>query len=175
VANNKCYEYEYKAFDNVGNAATSSASGPVKVDTTPPTLTAITGTNGNGVLETGDVLTLTFSESIAASSVPTSGTVTQSREGNNAAKLAITGLTGTEAWSTGDSEYQTKNTTTVFNESASVSGATVKVTVGSNVSGASNPKAGTSSPVTGTVNSAVTDLAGNGASSTPFSITTKLW
>jgi hypothetical protein len=175
VANNKCYEYEYKAFDNVGNATTSSASAPVKVDTTAPTLTAITSTNGNGILETGDVLTLTFSESIAASSVPSSGTVTQSREGNNAAKLAITGLTGTEAWSTGDKEYEEKNTSIVFNETASISGATVKVTVGSNVSGAGNAKAGASSPVTGTVNSSVTDLAGNGASSTPFSITTKLW
>ncbi len=175
VANNKCYEYGYKAFDNVGNTTTSGASAPVKVDTTPPTLTAITSTNGNGILETGDVLTLTFSEPIAAASVPTSGTVTQSREGNNAAKLAITGLTGTEAWSTGDSEYQTKNTTTVFNESASVSGATVTVTVGANVSGAGNPKAGTSHAVTGVVSSSVTDLAGNAASSSSFSITTKLW
>jgi hypothetical protein len=175
VVNGKCYEYEYKAFDNVGNTSTFGPSGAVKVDTTAPSLTGISSTNGNGILEAGDVLTLTFSEPVAASSVPSSGTVTQSREGNNAAKVAITGITGTEAWSSGDSKYQAKNTTSVFNETASVSGATVKVTVGSNVSGAASPEAGASNAVTGVVSSGVTDLAGNGASSTPFSITARLW
>jgi hypothetical protein len=121
------------------------------------------------------VLTLTFSEPIAASSVPASGTVTQSREGNNPAKLVITGITGTEAWSTGDKEYEEKNTSTVFNETASVSGATVKVTIGSNVSGAANAKPGASNPVTGVLNAGVTDLAGNSASSSSFSITARLW
>jgi hypothetical protein len=175
VANNKCYEYEYRGFDNVGNSSTYGPSSATKVDTTAPALTGISSTNGNGLLESGDVLTLTFSEPIAASSVPATGTVTQSREGNNAAKLAITGLTGTEAWSTGQTAYEEKNTSTIFNESAAVSGATVKVTIGTNVSGAGNAKAGTSSAVTGVVSSAVTDIAGNAASATPFSITAQLW
>jgi len=174
AADNKCYQYEYKASDNVGNTTTSGASGTVKVDTTAPTLTGISSTNGDGILATGDVLTLTFSEQIAASSVPGSGTMTQSRAGNEAAKLAITGITS-ETWSTGSSAYQEKNTSSVFNETAAVNGATVTVTVGSNVSGAGNPKAGASSAVTGVVNSGVTDLAGNAASSSSFSITAKLW
>jgi hypothetical protein len=177
VATGKCYEYEYKVSDNVGNAVTYGPSSAVKVNTTGPSLTAISSTNGNAILEAGDTLTLTFSEPLLASSVPTSGTLVQAKTGNGAAAtLAITGITsGTEGWSTGSSSgYQEKNTNVEYNETASVSGGTVTVTVGSKVKG-NGTIASTTANMTGVVNPGVKDLFENTASTGAFSISAKLW
>jgi hypothetical protein len=177
VVTGKCYEYEYKVSDNVGNATTYGPSGPVKVNTSGPALTAIASTNGNAILETGDTLTLTFSDQLNSSSIPTSGTVLQKKNGGGAkATIAITGITaGTEGWSTGvSSGYQTEKTESEFNETASVSGATVTVTVGSKVKG-TTPIAGTTAAATGTVNAAIKDVFENAASTGTFSISAKFW
>jgi hypothetical protein len=175
-ATGNCYEYKYTVSDNVGNSVTYGPTTAVKFNSTGPALTGISSTNGNGILETGDVLTLTFNEPIAASSIPTSTTITMSRSGNNTARLSITGITtGSEGWDTGDSAYMTKNKTTVFNATTSVSGSSVKVTVGSNVSEPGTATAGSGKPVVGVLNSGITDLFGNTASSSSFLITVTLW
>jgi hypothetical protein len=73
VVNNKCYEYEYKASDNVGNTTTSGASGTAKVDTTAPKASAITAVNGTGATahktDAKDVITYTFSENVDPSTI----------------------------------------------------------------------------------------------------------
>jgi hypothetical protein len=175
VASGKCYQYQYKVADNVGNATTYGPSGTLKVNTSGPALTSMSTAGGNGILETGDVLTLTFSQTILASSVPTSGTIVQAKAGGGAnATVSITGL-GTE-WSLGSSSaYQTSKTSAEFNETASVSGSTATVTVGSKVGG-TTPIAGSANTVTGTLSSSVKDVFENNASATAFSLTsTKLW
>jgi hypothetical protein len=78
VANNKCYQYEYKASDNVGNTTTSGASGTVKVDTTAPKATTITAVNGGTTArktDPGDVITYTFSENIDPASITSAWSV----------------------------------------------------------------------------------------------------
>jgi hypothetical protein len=176
VVTGKCYEYEYKVADNVGNATTYGPSGPVKVNTSGPALTGISSTNGNGILEAGDTLTLTFSDPLNASSIPTSGKIVQKKTGKGAeATIAVTGITGgTEGWSTGAKSYQTEGTESEFNETASVSGNTAKVTVGSKVTG-TTPIAGATGTATGTVNPAVKDVFENAASAGTFSISAKFW
>jgi hypothetical protein len=178
VVSGKCYEYQYKASDNVGNTTTYGPSGVLKVNTSGPALTGISSTNGNGLLETGDTLTLTFNEQPLASSVPTSGTLVQAKAGTGAsATLTITGITsGTEGWSLGsNSAYQEKSTSVEYNESAAVSGSTVTVTVGSKVKG-SGTIASTTANMTGVVNAGVKDqFFENSASTGTFSISAKLW
>jgi len=78
VANGKCYEYEYKASDNVGNTTTSSASGTVKVDTTAPKAEKIEAKNGTGTAhktDAKDVITYTFSENIDPASITSAWSV----------------------------------------------------------------------------------------------------
>jgi hypothetical protein len=177
VASGRCYAYEYKVSDNVGNAATYGPSEAVKVNTAGPSLTGISSTNGNGILETGDTLTLTFSDQLSASSIPASGKIVQKKTGVGAmASEAITGITsGTEGWSTGvSSGYQEKSTEAEYNETASVSGNTVKVTVGSKVKG-SGTIAGSTGTATGVVLSSVKDLFENAASTGTFSLSAKFW
>jgi large repetitive protein len=177
VATGKCYEYEYSVADNVGNATTYGPSGVLRVNTAGPSLTGISSTNGNGILEPGDVLTLTFSDTINAASIPSTGIVKQAKSGvGAAATVAVTGLTGgTEGWSTGVSAgYQEKQSSVEYNETASASGSTVTVTVGSKVKG-SGTIAGATGTVTGTVNTGVSDVFGNTASTGTFSISAKFW
>ncbi len=75
VTSGHCYEYEYLVSDNVGNQATYTSPSMALVDTTGPQVTAISslqsgGGAGNGKLENGDKLVLTFNQSLAAASVP---------------------------------------------------------------------------------------------------------
>jgi len=79
AANNKCYEYEYKAADNVGNTTTSSASGAVKVDMNAPKAASIAATNGTGATahkaDAKDVVTYTFNENVDPASITSAWSV----------------------------------------------------------------------------------------------------
>ncbi len=81
VASGKCYEYEYTVADHAGNSTTSAVS-TVRVQSPNPTLTAIADTTPGstaGRPQVNDALTLTFSAPIAASSIPSSVTITYAR------------------------------------------------------------------------------------------------
>ena len=70
VSANTCYEYTYTVSDNVGNSVTYT-SGPIAVDTTAPTVSSLTLTNGSGtagMIDKGDTITVVFSEQMSASS-----------------------------------------------------------------------------------------------------------
>jgi hypothetical protein len=134
-----CYQYRYSVSDNVGNAATytPSSQAPIAVDTTPK-VTAITslqsnGTAGDGQLELGDQLVLTFNENLATATVPTTFTsATEARTGSGVVTLTIPGITN-GAISTGSGSYlagQATSTATFGGTIALVnSGASTTVTV----------------------------------------------
>jgi hypothetical protein len=77
VTSGNCYRYEYLVSDKVGNQATFTSPSVAKVDTSGPQATTIesrqaNGSAGNGLVEVGDRLTLTFNQSLATASVPAS-------------------------------------------------------------------------------------------------------
>ncbi len=75
VTSGNCYRYEYLVSDKVGNQAVNTSASVAKVDTSGPQVTAIesrqsSGSTGNGQVEVGDKLILTFNQSLAIASVP---------------------------------------------------------------------------------------------------------
>jgi hypothetical protein len=98
VANGFCYQYQYLVSDKVGNQVNYAPPTVVKVDTTPK-VTAINSlqsddTAGNGKLEVGDRLVLTFNESLTVGTVPaTFSSATEARGATGTVKLTIPGIT----------------------------------------------------------------------------------
>ena len=75
VTSGNCYRYEYLVSDKVGNQAVDTSTSVARVDTDGPQVTAIesrqsSGGSGNGVLEVGDKLILTFNQSLATATLP---------------------------------------------------------------------------------------------------------
>jgi hypothetical protein len=173
VSSGHCYEYEYAVSDKAGNATTSTPT-TVKVNTTKPSLTAITDTTPGSIAgkpQVGDAITLTFSDTIEAASVPSSVTLTYTRTLLGSTTIAVSGI-GSGSWSTGDSGNSRYSniggTSAVVTASTAVSGTTVKLTVTAIKDTSNNLTAGGPGAVSGTLSSALKDVFGNSASTSPF-------
>jgi PKD repeat protein len=173
VASGKCYEYEYTVADRAGNSTTSAAS-TVRVQSPDPTLTAIADTTPGstaGRPQVNDALTLTFSAPIAASSIPSTVTITYARANATASStISITGISSGN-WATGDNfftPYTDTGTSPTLNATTTVSGSTVKLTV----TKVNDPSAhlNTAGPgaIGGVLASTIKDTAGHPASSATF-------
>jgi hypothetical protein len=174
ASNGFCYQYRYGVSDNVGNVATYTGSqSPVQVDTTPK-VTAITslqagGAAGDGQLQLGDQLVLTFNETLASGTVPTTfASATEARVGNGVVTLTIPGITN-GAISTGSGSYLSGQasstatfggTVTLVNNGASTT-LTIKVT---SLSGATTAASNGTLPFVTTP--AITGTNATGASGT---------
>ncbi|HSZ68835.1 MAG TPA: PKD domain-containing protein [Solirubrobacteraceae bacterium] len=174
VTTGHCYEYEYTVSDRAGNA-TTSAPATVKVNTSKPTLTAIADTTPGstaGLPQVGDVLTLTFSDAIAAASIPSSVTLTYTGGTTGSTTVAVSGIGATAAWSTGDSAFsryaKSGGTSPVVTANTAVSGTKVTLTVTQVTDPSGNLKAGGPGTVSGALSSAVKDVFGNSASTGSF-------
>jgi Bacterial Ig-like domain len=158
-----------------GNTASTSTDNTVTYDVTAPQVTALASfqsdgvTAGNGKMEAGDKLQITFSEALKASSVPTSSiTVTLHKSGSGNALLTIAGtsLNITVDSDTGSTGYfsssGTRSASFTGGSAALSSGNTVlTVTVGSTFSG--DTLAASSGTLVFVPASTITDVAGNSA------------
>ena len=177
VATGHCYEYEYTVSDKAGNSTTSAVA-TVKVNTAKPTLTAIADTTPGGTAglpQVGDVLTLTFSDPIAAASIPSSVTLTYTGNLLTSTTLAVSGIGASTAWGTGDTSTtrysKSGGTSPVVTANTAVSATKVALTVTKVTDPSSNLKAGGPGVVSGALSSSVKDVFGNTASTSSFSST----
>jgi hypothetical protein len=99
VTSGTCYQYEYLVSDKVGNQAVNISPSVAKIDTSGPRVTAIEsrqsgGSAGNGQIEVGDKLILTFNQSLATASVPASFSgATEAKPALANVTLTIPGIT----------------------------------------------------------------------------------
>ncbi len=175
VATGHCYEYEYAVADVAGNSATSAPS-TVRVNTAKPTLATIADTTPGsiaGLPQVGDAITLVFSDPIAASSVPSSVTLTYTiRSSFGPTEVALSGL-GNGNWTAGDTGFaghytKSGGTAPVVTASTTVTGVSVKLTVTKVTDPSHNLTAGGPGQVKGTLNAALKDVFGNTASTGAF-------
>ena len=171
-----CYKYHLLISDNVGNQATYSSANVAKVDATAVLATAIasqesSGAAGNGQLEVGDKLILTFSQNLATASVPTTFTgATETRTGSQTVKLTVPGIsngaedTGSALYFAGASGKGTAtfNGNVVLVNNGSATTITIAVTTLSVTNGA---LAASSGILTFGPASTITDLGGTHAAS----------
>ncbi len=135
VTSGNCYRYEYLVSDKVGNQATYTSASVAKVDMSGPRVTAIEsrqsgGSAGNGQLEVGDKLILTFNQSLAAASVPASVSgATEAKPLVGNVTLMIPGITK-GALDTGSAGYiLVVLTTTTFGANVTLSNSGTATTV----------------------------------------------
>jgi PKD repeat protein len=171
-----CYEYEYTVPDKAGNSATAVPVA-VRVNTTKPTLTTIADTTSGsttGKPQVGDAITLTFSDTIDASSIPSSVTFTYTRTLLGSTTVTVSGI-GSNSWSTGDSGLSRYSNiggaSAVVTANTTVSGTTVKLTVASISDPSNNLTAGGPGALSGALNAAIKDVFGNAASTSTFTST----
>ena len=159
--------------DAAGNLSSFAATSPVDGAKPVPILVATTtaGTTP-GLVQAGDVLTVTFSEAILASSVPAGTTITETDPptgGGGSDTLTITSLTSA-ALSLGANSYvTTNNTSAAFAASTlGVAGATITATVGGTCAGTGCGSLGAGGPAAFmfTPATTITDAAGNTAAGT---------
>jgi hypothetical protein len=170
VTSGSCYRYEYLVTDNVGNQTIYTSASVAKVDTSGPRVTAIesfqaNGSTGNGKLEVGDKLILTFNQSLATATVPASFSgATETRPATGNVTLAIPGVTS-GALDTGSPSYLlTAASTATFAGTVTLANAgiaTVTVTSTTGASPAVSHGALIFIPAT-----TITDAGGNAAAGT---------
>lgn len=134
----------------ISNAAPQDGAGPV--------LTQLATKDGDGKMETGDTLTLTFSETLNTSPLPTNTTVTEKSDGT----LNITGITNGDV-TTGTSHFTGTNQQASFPASVVPTGATLKLTLLTPCSGNCSSLAGGSGDLAFVPAASITDAAGNAA------------
>jgi hypothetical protein len=159
--------------DAAGNQASFGTQAPA--DKAAPVPTALTDTNGttDGLMQAGDTLTVTFSEALLTSTVPTTGiTATVSRGGTNSnVLLAIAGIANNS--DTGSSNYFSTNgpkSATFSGGTAVRSGSTFTFSVGSTFSG--DTPAASQGTFTYVPAATITDAAGNAATGSFATIST---
>jgi hypothetical protein len=172
LSSGSCYRYEYLVSDLVGNVVTYTSASVAKVDTSGPHVTAIAslqanGATGDGQLEVGDKLVLSFNQSLAPASVPatSSGATEKSLSALLATTLTIPGITS-GALSTGSLLYVPPLGTATFAGSVTLSGsgtATTLTLAVTSVSGATIAGAGTLAFTPATT---IQDGGGNAAAGT---------
>jgi Ice-binding-like/Chitobiase/beta-hexosaminidase C-terminal domain/Bacterial Ig-like domain len=135
VTSGNCYRYEYVVTDRVGNQTVNSSANVAKVDTSGPRVTAIdsrqsSGSAGNGQVEVGDRLILTFNQSLATASVPASFSgATEAKPALANVTLTIPGITK-GALDTGSGGYVLlPQTTTTFGGTVALSNSGTTTTV----------------------------------------------
>ncbi len=175
VTSGKCYEYAWLIEDKAGNSTLSSIV-TVHVNNAKPSLTGVTDTaagSSTGRPQVNDVITLQFSDSIEASTVPATVTLNYSRPATGSTTLTIEGL-GSGSWSTGDATtaryISAPGATASATAKTTVSGSTVKLTITAVNDPSSRFSSGGPATLSGTLSPSLKDVFGNTASTTAFSI-----
>jgi Ice-binding-like/Chitobiase/beta-hexosaminidase C-terminal domain/Bacterial Ig-like domain len=171
VTSGNCYRYEYIVSDKVGNQTVNTSASVAKIDTSGPQVTAIgsrqsSGSAGNGQIEVGDRLLLTFNQNLAVASVPTSiSGATEAKPAFGNVTLTIPGITR-GALDTGSAGYVLLPlTTTTFAATVTLANGGTATTVTITVTSVSGvlPPAGEGALVFAPATS-LTDAGGNAVS-----------
>lgn len=135
VASGNCYRYSYTVSDKVGNTITVTSASVAKVDTSGPRVTSVAsfqsgGAPGDGRLQVGDRLVLTFNQSLATASVPTSfsGATETSPGAASHVTLSIPLITS-GALDTGSAGYVPASSTATFGGTVALSNNGLATTV----------------------------------------------
>jgi hypothetical protein len=167
--------------DTSGNTGTSNAV-TFKVDTTAPTATSVSAANKTGgtagKIESGDTLTYTYSEAMSPASIwagwsgaSTAVHIRFTSSGNDTITVLTTGNVASINLGSVATNADYVSATTTFNATMALSadGTSVVVTLGtpSNVNWSASPGRNMS----WTPSASAKDLAGNAASTTPYSET----
>jgi hypothetical protein len=118
VTSGNCYQYQYIVTDKVGNQAIFTSANGAKVDTSGPQVTAIAsqqsgGAAGNGKLENGDKLILTFNQNLLGVPATFSGATENALGSGLNVGLTIPGITN-GTLDTGDAGYVSLLATATF-------------------------------------------------------------
>jgi len=162
------YSVTTVATDNAGNV-TTTATNTFTYDTTAPTITGVAATNHSGAVQTGDTVTVTFSEALDPTKVPATGTLTLQRGRNGSTTWGVSGLTsgqqttGATGYLRQPPNFQTFTVTYAGALALSNGNQTITFTVtggcaGSCSSLSTNPVSG---PWTYAPNTSLVDAAGN--------------
>ena len=133
VTAGNCYRYTYVVTDRVGNEATFTSANVVRVDTSGPQVTAIasqqsSGSAGNGRLENGDKLILTFNQNLAGVPATFSGATESALGSGLNVGLQIPGITN-GTLDTGDAGYVSLLATATFGGTVALSNNGTSTTV----------------------------------------------
>jgi hypothetical protein len=133
VTSGNCYQYEYIVTDKVGNQATFTSASVAKIDTSGPQVTAIAsqqsgGAAGNGKLEIGDKLIVTFNQNLAGVPATFSGATENALGFGLDVGLRIPGITN-GTLDTGDAGYVSLLATATFGGTVALSNSGTATTV----------------------------------------------